>query len=108
MNWNEKVISLMQNKGINQKELSKLSGITESSISRYLNNIQKPRVDVLLNFAKALGVTVDILLDSEKQEEESAYNNIAMAIARNGQNLSSEDKNKLILMLLGRGQSDKI
>ena len=58
MNWKEKVIELMTTKNITQKDLSRLSGITETSISRYLNGSQRPRIDVLLNFAKALEVNV--------------------------------------------------
>ena len=38
MSWQEKVKTLMLDRGINQKQLSQLSGITESSISRYLRS----------------------------------------------------------------------
>ena len=44
MNWNEMVSDLMKKKGVNQKQLSKLSGITESSISRYLKSDKTPRI----------------------------------------------------------------
>ena len=30
MKWNEKVLNLMKKRGVNQKQLSKLSGITTS------------------------------------------------------------------------------
>ncbi|MDC7301425.1 helix-turn-helix domain-containing protein, partial [Agathobacter ruminis] len=46
----------MNERNINQKQLSQLSGINESSISRYLHSGQKPRMDVVVNIAKALQV----------------------------------------------------
>lgn len=61
-NWNEMVSNLMKKKGINQKQLSKLSDITESSISRYLNSDKTPRMDVVVNVAKALQVETDYFL----------------------------------------------
>ena len=63
MTWNEKVLNLMNERNINQKQLSQLSGINESSISRYLHSGQKPRMDVVVNIAKALQVETEYLLD---------------------------------------------
>ncbi|MBR5386918.1 MAG: helix-turn-helix transcriptional regulator [Clostridiales bacterium] len=104
MKWNEKVKELMKKKGINQKELAFLSGITESSISRYLAGDKNPRMDIIVNVAKALEVSTDYFLEDE-QKCESAYTAIATAIARKGNELSPEEKNKLILLLLGEGGS---
>jgi len=103
MDWKDRVASLMVKKGINQKDLARLSGITESSVSRYLKSDQRPRVDVLINFAKALEVKVDYLLDNDIESKESCFTNIATAIARNGNDLTSEEKNKLIMLILGKG-----
>lgn len=104
MKWNEKAKDLMKKKGINQKELASLSGITESSISRYLAGDKNPRMDIIVNVARALEVSTDYFLD-EDQKCESAYNAIASAIARKGNELNSEEKNKLILLLLGKGDN---
>ena len=105
MNWKEKVSDLMTTKKITQKDLSRLSGITETSISRYLNGSQRPRIDVLLNFAKALDVNVEYLLEEERSTQESSFTTIATAIARNGSNLTIEEQNKLIALILGKGKS---
>ena len=105
MNWKEKVSELMTTKKITQKDLSWLSGITETSISRYLNGSQRPRIDVLLNFAKALDVNVEYLLEEERSTQESSFTTIATAIARNGSNLTIEEQNKLIALILGKGKS---
>ena len=45
MAWNENVLNLMNERNINQNQLSQLSGINESSISRYLHSGQKPRCE---------------------------------------------------------------
>lgn len=100
MTWKDKVVNLMATKKINQKELARLSGITEASVSRYLANERKPRIDVIINFAKALDVTVEYLLDSE--ESNGGFQSIATAIARDGGNLTPEEKNQLIALILGK------
>ncbi len=101
MKWNEKVLEIMKERNISQKQLSQLSGINESSISRYLHSGQKPRMDVVVNISKALQVDTEYLLE-EDDKIESAFNTISTAIARKGGELSAEEKNQLIALLIGR------
>lgn len=103
--WKEKVLQLMTERGISQKQLASLSGITESSISRYLRSEQRPRVDVVINIAKALHVDPQFLLSDEEQSDESAYSTIATAIARKGKELSLEEKTELIKLILGENNA---
>lgn len=100
MSWKEKVTELMKQRNITQKQLSQLSGITESSISRYLHSEQRPRMDIVVNVAKALHVETEYLLD-DSERGESAYSSIATAIARKGSELTAEEKNQLIALILG-------
>lgn len=100
MSWKEKVTELMNQRNISQKQLSQLSGITESSISRYLHSEQRPRMDIVVNIAKALHVETEYLLD-DSERGESAYSAIATAIARKGNELTAEEKNQLIALILG-------
>lgn len=102
MNWQSKVKKLMADRSINQKQLARLSGITESSVSRYLSSERRPRLDIVINFAKAFGVSTDYLLDEDEKSSESAFETVATAIARKGGDLTPEEKNELILLLLGR------
>lgn len=101
MSWKDKVNMLMSQRGITQKELSRLSGITESSISRYLHSNKRPRLDIVVNIAKALNVETNYLLD-EEDKTVSAYNTISTAVARYGNELTAEEKTKLIALILGR------
>ena len=103
MTWQKKVKELMKNQGINQKKLSQLSGITEASISRYLKGERTARLDIIINFAKALNVTTEYLLNDDEETDLKPYQEIATAIARNGNSLTAEEKNQLIALILGNG-----
>ena len=103
MTWQEKVKQLMNNQGINQKKLSQLSGITEASISRYLKGERAARLDIIINFAKALNVTTEYLLNDDEETDLKPYQEIATAIARNGNALTAKEKNQLIALILGNG-----
>lgn len=100
--FNDKVKYLMQQNGISQKELSELTGITEASVSRYLSGERTPRIDIIINFAKALKVDVDYLIfeDEEIKNREQSYINCRTILARNAKNLTPEEKNKLISIIL--------
>ena len=102
MSWKEKVLSLMDERSITQKDLARLSGITESSISRYLRSDQRPRLDIVVNIAKALNVETNYLLDEEDRSI-SAYNAVSTAVARYGNELTAEEKNRLISLILNGG-----
>ena len=104
MTWQEKVKQLMQDQNINQKQLSQRSGITEASVSRYLKSERTARIDIIVNFAKALNVTTEYLLNDDDETELEPYTEIATAIARNGGELTAEEKNKLIALILGSGE----
>lgn len=52
----------MKQRKINGAELSALSGVTATSISRYLNSLRTPTVGNIILLAKALNVSVDYLL----------------------------------------------
>ena len=97
MSWYEKVLDVMKRKNITQKDLAKKSGIAESSLSRYLRSENRPRMDVVINIAKALEIETQYLLD-EEETSESAFNSIATAVARKGNELTAEEKNRLIAL----------
>ena len=99
--WSEKVRTLMNQKGMNQKELSEKSGITESSVCRYLKGERTPRIDIIINFAKALDVNVDYLLEPD-DEPYSAFKDIFLAIARGGNSLTEEEQEELIRLIRGK------
>lgn len=100
MKWNEKVLKLMKEKGLSQKQLAQECKIAESSVSRYLKADKRPRLDIVVNFAKALGVQPEYLLD-DNDVKDDAFTLISTAIARKGNELTPEEKNKLIALIAG-------
>ncbi|HHV42817.1 MAG TPA: helix-turn-helix domain-containing protein [Clostridiaceae bacterium] len=63
-------------KGITQRELAKLTGVTEVTISRYLSGERKPRIEIIAKIAEVLNVSVDHLLGQQFtiKEPSSEYN----------------------------------
>jgi len=101
MDWSEKVKKMMSDRNMNQKELSEKSGITRASICRYLKGKRRPRIDVVVNFAKAFGVEPEILLD-EDEKVMSPMEAIKLSFARNGGELTEEEKKELVDMIMGK------
>ncbi len=103
MLWREKVANLMQQRQMTQKDLAQKSGITEASVSRYMHSERTPRMDIIVNFAKAFGVSTEYLLEEDGEQGKTAFEAISESIARNGSNLTDTEKTKLISILLGKG-----
>ena len=62
INFSENLSQIMKARGINQKWLADAANITEATISRYVNGVHKPNIDIVVDIAKALGISVDYLL----------------------------------------------
>ena len=63
------LLELLKAKDMTQKELAYTIGVSEVSISRYVNNARKPRTMVLYKMAEVLGVSAEYLLTGNKKEE---------------------------------------
>lgn len=59
----QNLVYLMDKKRMSQNELSRLTGIDQGSISRYMNAAQMPGVRAVVNMALALDLTVDDLVN---------------------------------------------
>ena len=57
-------------------------------------------MDIVVNFAKVLGVQPEYLWD-DNDLNDNAFTLISTAIARKGKELTPEEKNKLIAMIAG-------
>lgn len=66
-----KIIKLRQSKDITQVNLAKQINITKAMLSKYENDINIPKADVLGRIAHALGTTADFLLGLEEALPES-------------------------------------
>lgn len=65
----KKIASLRQNRGWDQKELAAIVGVVPSVISRLESEAQSDyKLSVVARVARALGVSVDSLLDGTQQD----------------------------------------
>lgn len=61
--FGECIKRIMTHKGMTQKELADKVGITQSAMSRYINDKRIPFIDVAFKIAAALGVSIDELVN---------------------------------------------
>lgn len=67
MTFGEKVAVLRKNKGLTQEELGAQLRLSEQSIQKWERGIEIPEISVVLSLSKLLGVSVDLLIDDDKE-----------------------------------------
>jgi transcriptional regulator with XRE-family HTH domain len=70
----EKIRSLMEEKQVTQKQMSKELGLAQQTISGYLAGIRTPRFDTLCRMAKVLNVSVDYFNETNKIASDTPKN----------------------------------
>lgn len=95
----KRISEMLQEQGIQQKELAERIGITETAMSRYINGTREPKPDVIANMATALHTTSDYLLGIKNDDLE--YYQVRRMIARNASSMTKEEKMALISVLFG-------
>lgn len=102
-----RIKTLLEEKNITQKELAKITGLTESAISHYVKGDRVPRGANLVKIAKALGVTTDELLYNDNPSNKESDLLYAKAlIARNASNMTKKEKVELLKLLLGEEEDN--
>ncbi len=69
ISFGERLARAMRVKKMKQKDLSKSSGVTEATISRYVNDKRHPDVMFLRKVVPILGVSADYLLGFTDEPE---------------------------------------
>lgn len=96
--------TMLEDKHITQKELSEMTGITESAISHYVRGTRVPRGSNLIKIAKALGTTTDELLNGDQELDKERDLVYAKAlIARNASNMSMDERMDFLKLLMVEG-----
>lgn len=98
-NIGERVSTLMRHEKLTQKELAIMAGVTESTLSRYINNERQPKAEILANIATALNTTSDYLVNG-KSEDSVDYADVYRFVARGKNVMTAEEKMKLMRLLL--------
>lgn len=90
----DRITILLKEKHIAQKDLAIAVGVTESALSRYINNEREPKLEVLANLATALDTTVDYLTTGTKPETD--FDEIYRLVARSSYTLTETQKMQII------------
>ena len=93
----ERILALMEESEYTQKELAGMVGVTESAMSRYINDDRMPKSNVVANLATALNTTSDYLISGKEPEEDFAE--IYRLVARSASNMTTTEKFKLLRLL---------
>lgn len=105
--FKERLATLLQERQMSQKELSRVTNLTESAVSHYLKGDREPKGAILLNVANALGTSTDYLTGKTEQVKPAGTDDeVQMAfrlIARNAKNMTAEDKAKFAKILFTEG-----
>ena len=61
--FGDTLASILEEQQISQKELSRLTGLSESTISRYINKLQMPNMRAIINISYALNWSFEDMLN---------------------------------------------
>lgn len=106
----KRILKLLNDKSLTQKELAKIVGTTEVSIGRYINDKREPNATMLASIANALNVSTDYLLgrpdphhiDKEKSkvsELEEDFPEGISVLYRANKNLTPEQKEVMLKII---------
>lgn len=97
----ENIKKELERKRLSQKELCNMTGISESAMSKYLAKGGALRSDILTKIARALDVSVYMLM-GVPEKDGTTYEVCKTALmARSGTNLTMEEKKELIDLIFG-------
>lgn len=60
--FSDNLYDMMQERKVTQRELSEMTGLAESTISKYINGTNIPKATSIVNIAIALDCTTDELI----------------------------------------------
>ena len=92
---------LLKARRMTQKELAEKAEVTEAAMSHYIKGDRVPRSAVMARIADALGTSTDYLMFGKESDSEAEINQAVRLIARNANQMSIEDKKRIVDILLG-------
>ena len=103
----DKIEEYKKKLGLTSAELAERAGIPKTTLDKILSGVTKdPKLETLKAIARVLGLSLDDFDDREStdkantKEYEPTYEDIQSLIARNGKNLTLEQKQDIIRTLL--------
>jgi len=97
----EKITEYKKKLGLTTEELSEKSGVPLGTLNKILSGATKdPKLETLKSIAHVLGLSLDDFDDREKKVvPEPTYADVERLVARNGKQMSIEQKMRLIKLL---------
>ena len=97
----EKIAEYKKKLGLTTEELSEKSGVPLGTLNKILSGATKdPKLETLKSIAHVLGLSLDDFDDREKKVvPEPTYADVESLVARNGKQMSAEQKLRLIKLL---------
>ncbi|WP_367941145.1 helix-turn-helix domain-containing protein [Enterocloster citroniae] len=97
----EKIAEYKKKLGMTSEELSEKSGVPLGTLNKILSGATKdPKLETLKSIAHVLGLTLDDFDDKAKKVvPEPTYADVERLVARNGKQMSVEQKMRLIKLL---------
>ena len=97
-----RIVELLSERNMTQKELAEAAGLTESAVSHYVKGDRVPRGANLIKMARALETTTDYLLNEDDNKNiQGDMKVVKTLIARNASKMTKEEKMELLSILLG-------
>ena len=93
----ERISDQLKTHNLTQRELAEKVGVTEVSMSRYINGERVPKAPIIANIATVLHTTSDYLLGQKVEDDtELEYYRTQRSIARNAKNWTQKQKADLV------------
>jgi transcriptional regulator with XRE-family HTH domain len=71
MSINKNLKLILEIKGLSQKDLSEKTGITQATISRYINGSRLPSAESIITICEELNISSDWLLEIHNSKKEN-------------------------------------
>jgi transcriptional regulator with XRE-family HTH domain len=94
-----RLAALLEERGMTQKQLAEVAGLTPAAVCRYVSGAREPRAITVAAMARALGVAPAAITgtDAEKETDDAVR-----LIARNASSLTEAQRAELIAALAKR------
>ena len=96
---NERILELLSQKNMTQKQLSEKAHVTEAAVSHYIKGDRIPRSAVAERIAEALGTSVDYLLNGADSFDTNEKEQTFRLIARNASKMTYDEKKQIMDLL---------
>lgn len=97
----ERILALLHEQHLNQKQMAQRVGVTEAALSHYIKGDRVPRSIILSRIAAELGTTSEYLMEGTLAKTADGFPEARRLIARSVKQMTLAEKKELINILLG-------